>query len=476
MASLMEIVVPPNVSPGQKLLVKTPNGQMLQVAVPNGVFPGQKFRVQIGGSAAQQNQQMLQQQQQQAYQRQQQQIAAQEQNRQTLIQQQRLAAMQNSLPKQKRTVQIKIPAGVRPGNKITVNLPDGRQVQIVVPKGTGPGNTITINYESAEAPQSQKMPGTSRVKVVVPNGAVPGQKIRVSFEGYDYDVAVPNGVLPGSKFIAILPTALAMQQKQMHDRLNAETQKLNQQRAMLSAEKQQRAQEMIAKSMAIQEEARNVFIKYDINHDNAIDPAELLRLLQDSGFPSNVIEEELNQADMDGDNNISFEEFVVYYNHLKERIKGGAVTNAQQQNAMQQEMQELKNALLIQQQQLKQQQLEVAERNMALAQKEAAIARAEVEAHRDGGIGSDAISVEARVASTMRQNELLSQQMAADQQRKKETRQQRLREQLEAKKRAKQARACQNADHNAQIAKRGSAFQNAGQNVVTVNADAVNLI
>ena len=64
-------------------------------------------------------------------------------------------------------------------------------------------------------------------------------------------------------------------------------------------------------------------------------------------------------------------------------------------------MQALKNALLIQQQQLKQQQLEVAERNMALAAKEAAMARAEVEAHSSGGLNNDIISVEARVASTM---------------------------------------------------------------------------
>ena len=63
-------------------------------------------------------------------------------------------------------------------------------------------------------------------------------------------------------------------------------------------------------------------------------------------------------------------------------------------------MQALKNALLIQQQQLKQQQLEVAERNMALAAKEAAMARAEVEAHSSGGLNNDIISVEARVAST----------------------------------------------------------------------------
>ena len=52
-------------------------------------------------------------------------------------------------------------------------------------------------------------------------------------------------------------------------------------------------------------------------------------------------------------------------------------------------MQALKNALLIQQQQLKQQQLEVAERNMALAAKEAAMARAEVEAHSSGGFNND---------------------------------------------------------------------------------------
>ena len=415
--SLMEIIVPGNVYGGQTLLVKSPTGQMLQVTVPPGLQPGQHFRIQVpnvcnpnnaqvpnimhGGSTALSPQQQRMQQQ-QAFQQQQQAAAAQEQRRQQMIQQQRLAAMQNTLPKTKQQLQIKVPAGVKPGNTITVNLPDGRSIQITVPKGVLPGNTITVNYESATPPPNEagpQMEGTSKVKVVVPPGAVPGQNIRVSFQGYDYDVAVPNGVPPGSKFIAILPTALAMQQQQMHDRLNAEAQKLSQERSMLSAEKQQRAQTLIEKSMRLQEEARNVFVKYDVNHDNAIDPAELLRLLQDSGFPSHVIQEELASADMDGDNAISFEEFVVYYNHLQERIKMGAATTAQQQSAMVDEMQALKNALLIQQQQLKQQQLEVAERNMALAQKEAAMARAEVEAHTGALYGAtEEVSVEARVA------------------------------------------------------------------------------
>ena len=134
------------------------------------------------------------------------------------------------------------------------------------------------------------------------------------------------------------------------------------------------------------------------------------------------------------------------------------------------EMQALKNALLIQQQQLKQQQLEVAERNMALAAKEAAMARAEVEAHSSGGFNNDIISVEARVASTMRQNEIASQQLAADQSKKKEARQIRLREQLEAKKRAKLARACHTDAHNAQFAKRGNTLQNSGAVVVVGTA------
>ena len=104
---------------------------------------------------------------------------------------------------------------------------------------------------------------TSRVKVVVPPGAVAGEKIRVSFEGYDYEVAVPSGVVPGSHFIAVLPTALAMQQKLVHDRLNAENvaltqfmadaKQLQQERDKLSIEQQQNAQHMLAQSMKTQD-------------------------------------------------------------------------------------------------------------------------------------------------------------------------------------------------------------------------------
>ena len=133
----MEIIVPSGVCGGQKLVVKSPQGQMLQVVVPMGLQPGQRFRIACGPTPApqavnqfQQQQMMMQQQQQQ-----QQMMAQQEAQRQQRIQQQRLAAMQRAAPKTTQQFAFKIPAGVRPGNKITINLPDGRQVQVTVVSG-----------------------------------------------------------------------------------------------------------------------------------------------------------------------------------------------------------------------------------------------------------------------------------------------------------------------------------------------------
>jgi hypothetical protein len=45
-----------------------------------------------------------------------------------------------------KTLTISLPKGIKPGNKIHVNLPDSRQIDITVPKGMRSGNTLTINY------------------------------------------------------------------------------------------------------------------------------------------------------------------------------------------------------------------------------------------------------------------------------------------------------------------------------------------
>ena len=45
-----------------------------------------------------------------------------------------------------KTISITIPKGTKAGNKIHVNLPDGRKIHVTVPKGMHAGNTMTINY------------------------------------------------------------------------------------------------------------------------------------------------------------------------------------------------------------------------------------------------------------------------------------------------------------------------------------------
>ena len=54
--------------------------------------------------------------------------------------------------KKQMSLKITIPKGVKPGNKINVNLPDGRKLSITVPKGMRPGNVMTVNYKQAPPP------------------------------------------------------------------------------------------------------------------------------------------------------------------------------------------------------------------------------------------------------------------------------------------------------------------------------------
>ena len=108
----------------------------------------------------------------------------------------------------------------------------------------------------------------------------------------------------------------AVELRERLPQLEAEAAALKQQRDIMSAEKEKQAQAMIERSMRMQDEARKVFEQYDVNYDNAIDPAELLQLLQDSGFPKSVIEEELLNADADGDHLISFDECTLHRDFL----------------------------------------------------------------------------------------------------------------------------------------------------------------
>ena len=49
-----------------------------------------------------------------------------------------------------KTVSIAIPQGMRAGNQITVNLPNGKTVAVTIPKGMHAGNMLTINCKSCQ--------------------------------------------------------------------------------------------------------------------------------------------------------------------------------------------------------------------------------------------------------------------------------------------------------------------------------------
>ena len=60
---------------------------------------------------------------------------------------------QTSSMQKKELVQVTLPPGVSPGQKIHVQAPNGRLNEITVPDGMGPGSTFTVEFADQEAPQ-----------------------------------------------------------------------------------------------------------------------------------------------------------------------------------------------------------------------------------------------------------------------------------------------------------------------------------
>jgi len=66
--------------------------------------------------------------------------------------------MAPQIVKEQKSISITIPAGMKPGNQMTINLPNGKTVQVTIPKGMVPGNNITVNCKCALLPSKLKTP------------------------------------------------------------------------------------------------------------------------------------------------------------------------------------------------------------------------------------------------------------------------------------------------------------------------------
>ena len=200
----VQVTIPSGVRAGSRMTVRLPNGQNAQVTVPQGMGPGMKMSINYQDNSAPPVQQQVQQ--------------------PLPVRPQPVMPVMPVMPapsqsrKVQKSVSITIPQGVRPGNKITVNLPNGKQAQVTVPNGTRPGNKITINYVDDSAPPARQqpqmapqMPAVMRqpaqaqkekrsVTITIPQGVRPGNKITVNLpDGRQVQVTVPQGMKPGNK-------------------------------------------------------------------------------------------------------------------------------------------------------------------------------------------------------------------------------------------------------------------------------------
>lgn len=86
-------------------------------------------------------------------------------------------------------IQVTLPAGVKSGQKIQVQAPDGRLNEIVIPEGFGPGSTFTVEFADVDAP-----PATTATSNKYSYGASPTRTTPPpQSSGNDYDDGFATG-------------------------------------------------------------------------------------------------------------------------------------------------------------------------------------------------------------------------------------------------------------------------------------------
>ncbi|KAJ1492622.1 hypothetical protein T484DRAFT_1880638 [Baffinella frigidus] len=93
-----------------------------------------------------------------------------------------------------KSMHVTVPDGVAAGMYMTVNIPGRGATSVLVPVGVTSGQILEVRYPVA-VPQPQTVYRT--VSVRVPPGVLPGERMQITVQGEALFVQVPPGALPG---------------------------------------------------------------------------------------------------------------------------------------------------------------------------------------------------------------------------------------------------------------------------------------
>ena len=100
-------------------------------------------------------------------------------------------------------MQVEIPAGLVPGDQMSVSA-DGGSFLVVVPDGCRGGDVLEVNLPVDDVPAAA---ATELVQVTIPNDCFAGDPLSVQAAwGGVFEVVVPAGLLPGDVMEVELPT------------------------------------------------------------------------------------------------------------------------------------------------------------------------------------------------------------------------------------------------------------------------------
>ena len=109
--------------------------------------------------------------------------------------------------KRMQTYQVSCPAGVAPGQTFQANV-GGRVIAVRVPPNGSPGMLMNIQVPAVPAaPTPAAQPGQAQIRI--PAGVGPGQQIRAQVGGQTVQVTVPAGYSPGMLLTVKIPGAAA---------------------------------------------------------------------------------------------------------------------------------------------------------------------------------------------------------------------------------------------------------------------------